>query len=97
MEMTCPKCQATSGNDWSQCLGACPIPGSPHHFIDLTVEHRTEDEWVGECVDILTTEPFHWSEGNARSYAAGLFSFFGVLVEPEAAIDEDRQYWEPAP
>ncbi|MCK1543358.1 hypothetical protein IVB12_15690 [Bradyrhizobium sp. 179] len=28
---TCPKCGATSGNDWSQCKGSCPLPGSPHH------------------------------------------------------------------
>jgi len=27
----CPKCGATSGDDWSQCQGSCPIPGSPHH------------------------------------------------------------------
>jgi hypothetical protein len=27
----CPKCKATSGNDWSQCRGACPMPMSPHH------------------------------------------------------------------
>lgn len=28
---TCSKCRATSGNDWSQCKGSCPMPGSPHH------------------------------------------------------------------
>jgi hypothetical protein len=27
----CPKCGAGSGDDWSQCRGACPMPGSPHH------------------------------------------------------------------
>jgi len=27
---TCPKCQAVSGNDWSQCRGQCPLPMSPH-------------------------------------------------------------------
>ena len=29
--MQCPKCGAVSGDDWSQCNGSCPIPGSPHH------------------------------------------------------------------
>lgn len=28
---TCPKCGALSGDDWSQCNGECPMPGSPHH------------------------------------------------------------------
>ena len=27
----CPKCSATSGNDWSQCRGSCPMPLSPHY------------------------------------------------------------------
>lgn len=27
---TCPKCQQTSGNSWSQCDGECPMPMSPH-------------------------------------------------------------------
>lgn len=27
----CPKCGKTSGDDWSQCEGDCPIPFSPHH------------------------------------------------------------------
>lgn len=26
----CPKCFAASGGDWSQCLGSCPMPMSPH-------------------------------------------------------------------
>ena len=27
----CPKCQALSGDDWSQCVGDCPMPGSPYY------------------------------------------------------------------
>lgn len=27
----CPKCRAFSGDDWKQCNGACPMPGSPHY------------------------------------------------------------------
>jgi len=26
----CPKCGYPSGDDWSQCKGSCPHPGSPH-------------------------------------------------------------------
>lgn len=29
---TCPKCKQTSGNSWSQCDGACPMPMSPHYM-----------------------------------------------------------------
>lgn len=32
---TCPKCDAVSGDDWSQCGGACPMVGSPHFDRDL--------------------------------------------------------------
>lgn len=27
----CPKCGAASGDDWSQCGGECPLPGTPHY------------------------------------------------------------------
>lgn len=27
----CPKCNAVSGDDWSQCGGSCPRPDSPHY------------------------------------------------------------------
>lgn len=27
----CPKCSATSGGDWSQCRGSCPMLDSPHY------------------------------------------------------------------
>jgi hypothetical protein len=28
--ITCPKCGAVSGDDWSQCKGTCPMTMSPH-------------------------------------------------------------------
>ncbi len=27
----CPKCGAYSGDDWSQCVGDCPMVMSPHY------------------------------------------------------------------
>lgn len=36
--MTCPKCHQTSGNSWSQCEGACPMPMSPHYQNTLYVD-----------------------------------------------------------
>lgn len=29
--ITCPKCGEVTGNDWTQCGGSCPMPGSPHY------------------------------------------------------------------
>lgn len=29
--MKCPKCGASSGDDWGQCDDACPMLGSPHY------------------------------------------------------------------
>lgn len=30
--LCCPKCHAGSGDDWRQCEGICPTPGSPHYY-----------------------------------------------------------------
>jgi len=32
----CPKCGAFSGDDWTQCGGVCPMPGSPH-YVDVSI------------------------------------------------------------
>jgi hypothetical protein len=38
---TCPKCHFTSGDDWKQCGGQCPMPGSPHYdgSLELKVKY----------------------------------------------------------
>lgn len=28
---SCPRCGQTSGDDWSQCEGVCPVKMSPHY------------------------------------------------------------------
>lgn len=35
----CPKCGKISGDDWSQCKGACPMHGSP------AFDAKTEDAY----------------------------------------------------
>jgi hypothetical protein len=40
VKRTCPKCQWRSGDDWRQCNGVCPVPGSPHH--DELVQYAFE-------------------------------------------------------
>jgi hypothetical protein len=53
-----------------------------------------QGEWISDCIDILIDDPFHWQEGEARSYASGLLSTFGLDVDPSNAIAEDRKHWE---
>lgn len=49
----CPKCGSTSGNDWSQCGGACPMPGSPH-FTLRAAQDSACPEWARESLDRYT-------------------------------------------
>lgn len=39
----CPKCQKTSGDDWSQCDGVCPMSMSPY-FQSLDVFPKIDPE-----------------------------------------------------
>jgi len=41
--MQCPKCNKHSGDDWKQCGGSCPMPGSPH-FQEEVVELMKADQ-----------------------------------------------------
>ena len=36
-KIKCPKCSCTSGDDWSQCAGSCPMPISPHYSGTINV------------------------------------------------------------
>jgi len=36
-DVTCPKCGEETGDDWSQCLGSCPMPMSPHYLAPMTL------------------------------------------------------------
>lgn len=29
--MKCPKCKCVSGDNWTQCAGACPMVSSPYY------------------------------------------------------------------
>lgn len=42
-EVQCPKCGGFHGNDWSQCNGSCPMPGSPHY---VEREEVRLDQWL---------------------------------------------------
>jgi hypothetical protein len=46
--MRCPKCKKVSGDDWSQCEGACPLTFSPDFDADTRARYgglqKVEDE-----------------------------------------------------
>jgi hypothetical protein len=44
--MNCPKCGAASGDDWRQCEGDCPMPGSPHYKMYGAVEWTDQDNVI---------------------------------------------------
>lgn len=44
----CPKCRSTSGGDWSQCQGICPMPGSPHFQPGLIVHPGSTEKTQAE-------------------------------------------------
>lgn len=41
--MKCPQCQATSGDDWSQCMGICPMPMSPYYSPIVAVQQAGDN------------------------------------------------------
>jgi hypothetical protein len=45
----CPKCRSTSGNDWSQCGGKCPMPNTRHYDFATEMAYA---EWAidPECL-----------------------------------------------
>ena len=46
-ETICPKCDARSGDDWSQCLGHCPMLGSPYFDAEWVIGDREEEDDEG--------------------------------------------------
>lgn len=65
---TCPKCGQQSGDDWRQCGGSCPMPGSPHYApgVARVSGHRARlGDWgpvelkahLASIVDALNREP----------------------------------------
>lgn len=56
MSISCPKCGAESGDDWSQCEGACPMPGSPHHNPLLTGFPTMENDSIDEAVSTIISD-----------------------------------------
>lgn len=49
-EPVCPKCRYPSGDDWKQCRGSCPMPGSPHYS-----ENACRDSELVEAISTILT------------------------------------------
>lgn len=50
--MKCSKCGARSGDDWKQCGGSCPMPGSPHCAASPPAREEAPDEGAGEATQV---------------------------------------------
>lgn len=55
-DMKCPKCNARSGDDWEQCKGSCPMPGSPYF----------ESQPQGQAMTDTVSVPRAWLEAFRR-------------------------------
>ena len=81
--IVCPKCNKSSGDDWSQCDGVCPMEMSPHYAAKQEIKDET----------------FHWFHSErASSPSIAQYSDGEWYVLNEAgplAIEElNRRGWE---
>ena len=64
--MICPKCQKSSGDDWSQCVGGCPLTFSPHHDTSEQIKYQTREE-NNEHQKTLRAAGLHTRANESRS------------------------------
>lgn len=62
-KVRCPKCGETSGMDWTQCNGDCPMPMSPHF--------REKGRTMTLPSEVLLPCPFCNSNEVSQSYSYG--------------------------
>ena len=55
LSVYCPKCGKESGDDWTQCLGSCPMTMSPHY--SLTQSYASQVDGRGGQVTLAAWEP----------------------------------------
>lgn len=71
----CPKCGSTTGNDWTQCEGSCPMPQSPHFATDAPPVDETDRRTAALIFIDKFFEPWGawktaWWEGEVSDDAA---------------------------
>jgi len=91
---SCPKCKATSGDDWSQCEGSCPLHISPHYKHATPREGGLKEEaaWVDELTDLdkkvmsdLRVIPLKVDSGTITAFQefANALEEFGRVIREE--------------
>lgn len=89
--MTCPKCKMTSGNDWSQCNGSCPMPMSPYYKSKIDKLYSAMDE----LNDDLPRQGFSSRVLSDRTTITFFQDYFGANYEDRLALYQaERDYYE---
>jgi uncharacterized protein (UPF0264 family) len=72
----CPKCKASSGDDWTQCGGVCPMPMSPYYKSNQEVAMKytkIKDEKYTYYVREDVVEEFNKAESTWQKIALSHF------------------------
>lgn len=83
-EKQCPTCKFTSGDNWEQCNGVCPMPMSPHYkpneqmrqkWLDLNENlcrryNETDDESILERIAFTELVLLNWPHTTQQGHPA---------------------------
>jgi hypothetical protein len=85
----CPKCGATSGDDWAQCGGRCPMEQSPHYSasLDAGLVMRTK-RWPDNRANVANR--FHESETGEPRFPTKEQERRAKRAAREAAYEAER-------
>lgn len=75
-EMYCPKCYATSGDNWSQCDGKCPMPMSPHYNPNWQTLPEVRIEVIKSAYDFTIAD-----DGEVHGLVAGDMGYEGTGIK----------------
>jgi hypothetical protein len=82
----CPKCGAVSGDDWSQCKGFCPMPGSPHYSKTEMPAHSLRSPMTNDAVLIWAGGKFTCTSDHAVELAYMLSNAEAFLLAAKDKI-----------
>lgn len=79
----CPKCRATSGDDWSRCRGKCPMTMSPHFDQAIAEKFSRADPNRDALIITLRTlfnaSPYgRAAHADAEEFADALFDAYEI-------------------
>lgn len=86
---TCPKCDAESGDDWSQCEGSCPMEMSPHYDSDIILGVNDDTD----IISVETTTELGWLYD--QIFDANLKRSTRTLMRRAGKMGEEYgEFWE---